>query len=67
MNIRYTCNGKESLDRLGLRRMCCRRMLLAHVPVVEDIVAYPNVNQVLDECNTTFFREIEHERTICCD
>ena len=67
MKLRLECDGKTCLDHLGLTRMCCRRMLLSHVPVIEDIVSYPNVNQTLDECNTMFYREVGHERTVLCD
>ncbi len=28
------------LDSLGLKRYCCRRMLLAHVEVVEEVVKH---------------------------
>jgi DNA-directed RNA polymerase subunit N len=31
---------KEILDNLGLKRYCCRRMLLTHKEIVEDINPY---------------------------
>jgi DNA-directed RNA polymerase subunit N (RpoN/RPB10) len=32
----------ESLDRLGFRRFCCRRMFLSHVPLLDDVyLLYP--------------------------
>jgi DNA-directed RNA polymerase subunit N len=33
-------NPAEVLDRLGVKRYCCRRMLLAHVEVVDEIVPH---------------------------
>ena len=32
------------LDDLGLKRYCCRRMLLSNVEVIDDIVRYFEVN-----------------------
>jgi len=29
-----------ALDLLGLRRYCCRRMLLTHVDLIEKLLAY---------------------------
>ena len=60
-------NGKEALDKLGLKNMCCRRMLLGHQPVIDDLLMYSNVTHVLDECNTTFNCDNETPRTISCD
>ena len=59
-------SGKECLDELGLRRICCRRMLLTHVPVIDDILMYPNINHQVDDCHTTFSCLVEHERTVSC-
>ena len=28
------------LDDLGVRRYCCRRMLLSHVDLIDEIIAY---------------------------
>ncbi len=32
---------EKVLDDLGLDRYCCRRMLLSHEEVIEDIKGYP--------------------------
>ena len=36
---------KRALDTLGLRRMCCRRILLTHVEVIDHLLAYHAANQ----------------------
>ncbi len=30
----------EALDQLGLKRICCRRMLLTHVDLIEKMLDY---------------------------
>ena len=30
----------EALDALGLKRYCCRRMLLTHVDLIDKLLAY---------------------------
>jgi len=31
---------KKVLDDMGLNRYCCRRMLLSHVELIEDVLPY---------------------------
>jgi DNA-directed RNA polymerase subunit N len=31
---------KEVLDDLGIKRICCRRMLITHVNLVDDIINF---------------------------
>lgn len=41
--VREVKNGKEpekALDELGVKRYCCRRMLLAHVDLIDEIMKY---------------------------
>ncbi|MCQ2819017.1 MAG: DNA-directed RNA polymerase subunit N [archaeon] len=33
-------SASDALDQLGLRRYCCRRMLLTHVDLIEKILLY---------------------------
>ena len=66
LEMRKTTDGKETLDALKLRRICCRRMLLTHVPIINDTMIYSNEDRVLDECNTTFSCNIKHERVVKC-
>ncbi|HEW93360.1 DNA-directed RNA polymerase subunit N [Candidatus Geothermarchaeota archaeon] len=31
---------KEALDKLGVKRYCCRRMLLTHVEIIDEFLIY---------------------------
>jgi DNA-directed RNA polymerase subunit N len=33
-------NPEEALDELGVKRYCCRRMLLSHVELIDEIMKY---------------------------
>lgn len=35
--------GSEALDGLGLRRYCCRRMLLTHVDLIEKLLHFNSI------------------------
>ena len=39
----------EALDKLGLKRYCCRRMLLSHVDVIDQLLDYPLIE--MDQLN----------------
>ena len=30
----------DALDKLGVKRYCCRRMFLGHVDIIDDIIKY---------------------------
>ena len=66
------CKGKLTqpngavLDEMNLTRICCRRMLLTHVTVIDDIMHFSNADSVLDESQTRLFCEVKDERTVKC-
>lgn len=31
---------REALDTLGIDRYCCRRIFLAHVPLIDEVMPY---------------------------
>lgn len=46
--IRRVKNGENPgkvLDDLGLKRYCCRRMLLSNVEVIDDVLKYFEANR----------------------
>jgi DNA-directed RNA polymerase subunit N (RpoN/RPB10) len=38
--LNQNCSENSALDILGLRRYCCRRMLLTHVDLIEKLLCY---------------------------
>ncbi|KAK5118102.1 DNA-directed RNA polymerase II subunit L [Meristemomyces frigidus] len=34
------CTDGDAMDRLGLNRYCCRRMVLTHVDLIEKLLRY---------------------------
>ena len=57
----------ETLDALGVKRMCCRRMFLSYVDLYSEQIKYPNTDMVLDEGGSVLRRLCKHERTASCD
>lgn len=41
LGLAHVCERcSDALDELGLRRYCCRRMLLTHVELIEKLLNY---------------------------
>lgn len=57
---------RDVLADLGVVRMCCRRMFLGHVDLVESQLRHANVDVVLDKGGTVLRRFVPHERTVDC-
>ena len=55
------------LDELGMRRICCRRMFLTHVEIVDEISKYSCVSAILDDSRTVFDSFVKNEREVSCD
>ena len=41
---------KEALDHLGLKRYCCRRIILGHVEIIDNLLKYSSPEQEIKEC-----------------
>lgn len=38
--LNKTMTNEEALDKLNLKRICCRRMFLSHVDLIDKIIEY---------------------------
>ncbi|MHA2298117.1 MAG: DNA-directed RNA polymerase subunit N [Candidatus Hodarchaeales archaeon] len=38
-------NGEKVLDSLGLKRYCCRRMLITHVDILEETIKFSTASR----------------------
>ena len=36
---------KEALDRLALKKICCRRMMMGHVELIDSLLKYSDTKQ----------------------
>lgn len=59
-------DNKQVLENLNLKRVCCRRMLLGHVPITQDTAHYGKQDVTLDECGTMFLCKVPNERVVEC-
>ena len=49
LNAEYT--ERDALDELGLRRYCCRRMVLTHVDLIQKLLLYNSMYFKYISCN----------------
>jgi DNA-directed RNA polymerase I, II, and III subunit RPABC5 len=38
--------AKDALDRLNLKKMCCRRMILGHVELIDSLLNYSHPSEL---------------------
>lgn len=49
LNAEYS--ERDALDELGLRRYCCRRMVLTHVDLIQKLLLYNSKSFEYIRCN----------------
>lgn len=70
--VESVANGSEPpavMEKSGVRRMCCRRMFLAHVELTHDNGKFANDDIVIGEgaFAVRLCRKVDMERTVSCD
>ena len=55
------------LNELCVKNLCCRRMLLTHVEIIEDTAMYSSVSSVMDDSHTIFDAYVKKSRIVSCD
>lgn len=58
---------KNLLDEIGFKRLCCRRMFLSHVDIIDDMAMYSSTTTVMDESNTVFDCHNNEHRVVKCN
>ena len=52
LKMQETCKDNDIiLDNLGLKRYCCRRMLLTHVEVIDNLLSYSTTTSAASVIN----------------
>jgi DNA-directed RNA polymerase subunit N len=47
-------NPDEVLDSLGIKRYCCRRMLLSHVDIIDEVLRFYEEAEKRKEAKTYY-------------
>ncbi|MCS7096569.1 MAG: DNA-directed RNA polymerase subunit N [Candidatus Bathyarchaeota archaeon] len=50
-------NPAEVLDSLGLKRYCCRRMILSHVDIIDEILRFHEEAEKRKEARRRYYQE----------
>lgn len=59
---------KRILDDMGVKRICCRRMIITHPAVLESsMLEYPAVNTRDESMFLTVNAKVAKERTVSCE
>lgn len=45
----------DVLDSMGIKRYCCRRMLLSHVEVINEVLRFHEVSEKRREAKTNYY------------
>lgn len=60
-------HARVIMDRLNIRRFCCRAHIISHVDLFEDFSRFSGDNVVLDNNGSTFHRKVADSRRVSCD
>ena len=47
-------NSGDVMDSLGIRRYCCRRMMLAHVEIIDEVLRFYEETEKRKEARNRF-------------
>jgi DNA-directed RNA polymerase subunit N len=47
----------DVLDNLGIKRYCCRRMLLSHVEIIDEVLRYYEEAEKRKEARSYYFQQ----------
>ncbi|TXT66875.1 MAG: DNA-directed RNA polymerase subunit N [Promethearchaeota archaeon] len=36
-------DSEEAFERLGIKRWCCRRMIVSHINLIDDLLKFPRL------------------------
>ena len=55
--LKKTMSESDALDKLGLKRYCCRRMLMTHVNIIDQLLEYPFIDMTSLSINEDYNKE----------
>lgn len=57
MRVKAGEDPAEVLDSLGLKRYCCRRMILSHVDIIDEILRFHEEAEKRKEARRRYYQE----------